>query len=232
SVVAVAAFAEVTGVGVADAGVPGRPAALLVLDRGAVGGEEFVARGGEVVEDVRIALDDGFHGGLRLLDDLAHDLLRRGPGDRAEQRGLQTGQLVGDGVDQLLELLRGRAGGRPVLGAAAGLLGLQVLGAGGRPGVGVGRAGGGAGVGGAGVGGAGVGGGGGLGRRGGPGVAVGPACVRGPCLVHGFAPGVVGRGELFAHDGTPDYGWPFRRYPNGGGGFTGPAATARDRAGT
>ncbi len=39
-------------------------------------------------------------------------------------------------------------------------------------------------------------------------------------------------GELFAHDGLLDCGWPPRRYPNGRRGFTGCAARAPDRAGS
>ncbi|CAM5735098.1 hypothetical protein SFUMM280S_04366 [Streptomyces fumanus] len=133
-------FAQVTGVvGVVGRGVAGGPAALLALDGRAVGGEQFAAGGGEVVEDVRVALDDGFDGGLGLLHDLPDDLLGGRSGDRAEQRGLQAGQLVGDGVDQAAQLVRGGAGGRSVPGAAAVPLGLEVLGARGRPGVGVGR---------------------------------------------------------------------------------------------
>lgn len=42
-----------------------------------------------MVEDVRVAFDDGFDGGLGLPDDLADHLLGRAPGDRAEQRRLQ-----------------------------------------------------------------------------------------------------------------------------------------------
>ncbi|CAM5646086.1 hypothetical protein STENM327S_05992 [Streptomyces tendae] len=57
-----------------------------VLDGGAVGGEEFTAGGGEVVEHVRVALDDRFDGGLRLLHDLPDHLLGGGSGDLAEQR--------------------------------------------------------------------------------------------------------------------------------------------------
>lgn len=97
--------------------------------------------GREVVEDVRVALDDGLHGGLGLLDDLADHLLGGRSGDRPEQRGLERGQLVADGVDELAQFLGGRARGPVVLGTAAGLLRRQVLGGGGGPGVGVGRAG-------------------------------------------------------------------------------------------
>lgn len=66
-----------------------------------------------MVEDVRVAFDDGFDGGLRLLHDLADDLLGGGSGDRAEQRGLEVGEFAGDRVDELPELLGGGAGGVP-----------------------------------------------------------------------------------------------------------------------
>lgn len=91
-----------------------------------------------MVEDVRVAFDDGLDGGLGLLDDLLHHLLGGRSGDRPEQRRLDRGQLVGDGVDQLAQFLGGRAGWRTVVGAATGLLLREVLGARRRPGVGVG----------------------------------------------------------------------------------------------
>src|SRR4051794_18786520 len=124
---------------VAQGVVAAAPALLLCLDRGTVGGEELAPRGGEVVEDVRIAFDDRLDRGLGLLHDLLDHLLGGGSGDAAEERGLEAGQLLRDVVDELAQLLGGRARGRAVLGAAAGLLRREVLGGRRRPRVGVGR---------------------------------------------------------------------------------------------
>ena len=55
-----------------------RPAPLLPLDGGAVGGEQFAAGGREVVEDLRVALDDRLDGRLRLRDQLLCHALRGG----------------------------------------------------------------------------------------------------------------------------------------------------------
>ncbi|GDY82573.1 hypothetical protein SAVCW2_17720 [Streptomyces avermitilis] len=93
-----------------------------------------------MVEDVRIALDDGLDDGLGLSHHLADHLLGRPGGGRVDQRRLEPGQLLGDGVDELAQFLGGRAGLCAVLGAAAGLLGGEILGAGLGPGVAVGCA--------------------------------------------------------------------------------------------
>lgn len=92
-----------------------------------------------MVEDIRVAFDDRLDRGLGLLDDLLDHLLGGGSGDATEKRGLEAGQLLGDVVDQLAQLLGGRARGRAVLGAATGLLRREVLRGRRRPRVGVGR---------------------------------------------------------------------------------------------
>src|ERR1044072_2254702 len=67
--------------------VAAAPALLLRLDRGTVGGEELAPRGGEVVEDVRVAFDDRLDRGLGLLDDLLDHLLGGGSGAATENAG-------------------------------------------------------------------------------------------------------------------------------------------------
>jgi hypothetical protein len=103
----------------------------MPLDRRPVGREHLLARGGEVLEDLGVALDHRIQG----RPGLGRQRGRRGA---HPEPGAELAELLGDGVGEAAQLLRGVARLRAVTLPAPALLGGEILLTGGGPGVGVG----------------------------------------------------------------------------------------------
>ena len=116
------------------------PAALLRLDGGAVGGEQFVAGRGQVVEESGLRSMTGSTAALACCTTWFTICWAAPPATAPSSGDCSRTTLSATVSKSLRSSSPAEPGGGPYCGAAAGLLRGEVLGARRRPGVGVGRA--------------------------------------------------------------------------------------------